>query len=1212
MVNPDGWQDVIDGGTANGTQVYFGHQWISGGTANDTVVVAGWQDVEGNGGLANGTILNADPENEDNRASQEVYNNGIANNTTVNAFTQQDIGDGGVANNTIVNSDGKQHVNFGGTANNTVINQNGQQHIFRGGTTNGTIVNNGSVDINNGGEANDTELNGGRIGVNKGGTANDTTVNSGGIDINGGLADGSILNAGTWQNVNEEGVANNTTINEGGWMGVHAGGTADTVEVLSGGALDINENGIAAGITQHEGGNINAVITGHDTGITIGGQNQNGEELKAEDGIATGFILNREGWQDVIDGGQADGTLLLGGNQYVENGTTNDTLIQEGNQIVVGEDGLANRTVIENGAQTVADGAVADMAIVNNGVQYVENDGVATNTTINSGGWQHIAGGTAVSATIKTGAVQIVSNGGASEDAVLSGGRQMIFAGGEANGTNVSEGYQIVDGGEANDAVITSNGTQIVLAGTADGANISNGGNQNILAGGLAENTVIGNNGLQNVQKDGTANGTTVNAGGLLNLMNGAEANDTEINEHGITNVNTGAKAANTSINNGGLLNLLAGATAENLTVNGDGIASVYGNASFTGNLDLNDNGIIFFARTDSPSTLNIENLTGTEEGSGTFIMNVNLAEKTSDKLIISGTHEGTAAIRIANTGINPTEIKDNELALVEYGDNAEHTGTFTLAGGTYEAGAYEYILSQSSNYNYYLRSTGKATPIFKSISNTPLLNIVSVQAAMNSLDKRLGELRELNGKDYSFGTWARGYYKDMTVKGLTDTDMKISGTEAGFDWNVSDGENTVYLGVMGGYTNISGIKSKMSDKSNSGSGTGFSGGMYMTVANEGGLFVDLTARAMNSEYDITQASSGDVLKYNTKRTMFAGSIETGYSFMKANRTGWKFEPKAEIQYVKTPEKEFDVKNAAGIKQGTLSYNGADYLTGIATLNMSYISLRNNGLKTVPFAEVSYSYELAGEEEFVYAGRPMKTESRKGTFEGRLGVNMQITPAMYFHVAGSYETGNTVKSYGADGGIRIMFGGKKHNTDQEASKPTEQPLQENESKTEKPVPENTAVLPTATNPLPGTHITELNKEKYQKEAEDIKAKGIIDGKMTIPSMGALFKTGSSEILPYYTDMIDTFVSMYKETDGKATIIIDGYSSNGANETKKNPKLSQQRAQRVADYLVSKGISKENIEIVSHSNKALSTGIFSNDKECNGGQCYRRVNVSIKP
>ena len=86
--------------------------------------------------------------------------------------------------------------------------------------------------------------------------------------------------------------------------------------------------------------------------------------------------------------------------------------------------------------------------------------------------------------------------------------------------------------------------------------------------------------------------------------------------------------------------------------------------------------------------------------------------------------------------------------------------------------------------------------------------------------------------------------------------------------------------------------------------------------------------------------------------------------------------------------------------------------------------MRQNGMMTEPFAEITYKYEFDGKEKVQYQTANMTSDTGGGTVEGRIGVNMQLTSGLYWHAAASYEDGHTVKSYGADAGIRYSFGGK--------------------------------------------------------------------------------------------------------------------------------------------------------------------------------------------
>ena len=154
-----------------------------------------------------------------------------------------------------------------------------------------------------------------------------------------------------------------------------------------------------------------------------------------------------------------------------------------------------------------------------------------------------------------------------------------------------------------------------------------------------------------------------------------------------------------------------------------------------------------------------------------------------------------------------------------------------------------------------------------------------------------------------------------------------------------------------------------------------------------------------------------------------------------------------------------------------------------------------------------------------------------------------------------------------------------------------------------------ATKPAAFNPSP--NAIEIDKDIYLGNMDKIWETGAANGKIGIPSMGVLFKIGSSKILPYYNEMLNDFIDLYKQTDGKAVILIEGFSSNGGSETDKNPNLSQQRAKAVAQYFIKNDIPKENLEVKAYSNSKVASGMFAGSKGCKGGQCYRRVNVIIK-
>ena len=410
--------------------------------------------------------------------------------------------------------------------------------------------------------------------------------------------------------------------------------------------------------------------------------------------------------------------------------------------------------------------------------------------------------------------------------------------------------------------------------------------------------------------------------------------------------------------------------------------------------------------------------------------MSVDLENKTGDQIQITGSHSGSAFISLTNTASTAVAISGTELKLVDYADGAEIApdASFALTDGTYEEGDYIYTLAHGSDASaddkdYYLRSTGKPTSGANNAGSIPNLNGAGVGVALNSLQKRLGDLRGLGSNAERHGIWARSYYKNMTVKAHEDVKMDVSGLEAGWDFKLSGYD---YSGYDGNYANKGlylGLMAASLDISadGKGDGDGILGGMYATYIAEDGWFADFTLRGGRSEIDvITHTNMGTRISISPKRDFIAASVETGYTYDLRNKgEGLKIEPKAELQYMTMGSKEVRTNTSIPVR-----YGGIDYITGIGTVYAGYTYSRKNGLVVEPFAELSYKYEFDGEESVRYNTAYMESDAGGGTIEARLGVNMQLTSSLYWHAAANWEDGHSQKSHGADAGIRYMFGGK--------------------------------------------------------------------------------------------------------------------------------------------------------------------------------------------
>ncbi len=332
----------------------------------------------------------------------------------------------------------------------------------------------------------------------------------------------------------------------------------------------------------------------------------------------------------------------------------------------------------------------------------------------------------------------------------------------------------------------------------------------------------------------------------------------------------------------------------------------------------------------------------------------------------------------------------------------------------------------ETDHYAYYLTTSKELTPVAKAVSAAPAVADGSITVALNSLKKRLGDLHVMTNPDATMGTWARTYFKSMTVKDVSSTDMNVAGMEAGFDYKLDNittyyDDISVYLGFMAGAMTVSDIKGSGKNAAK-GNGTGFLGGVYTTFLAESGLFMDFTARGGTNKTNITAYSQSEEkwIDFSPERPFVAVSVEAGKLLdYRVRNSGWLLEPKAEIQYINIQSTDTDIDSGFG----KVSFGGASYTTIAAAFNASHSFTMSEGRMLVPFGEIAYSVETSGTEKVTYAGETGKSSMKGGTFELRAGVNMQINDNLYWHAALDLESGKKKKSLGAAAGIRYMFGG---------------------------------------------------------------------------------------------------------------------------------------------------------------------------------------------
>lgn len=330
------------------------------------------------------------------------------------------------------------------------------------------------------------------------------------------------------------------------------------------------------------------------------------------------------------------------------------------------------------------------------------------------------------------------------------------------------------------------------------------------------------------------------------------------------------------------------------------------------GNLNLEKNGRLDLRSLGafSPNTLTVENLIS----DGTAVVGLQTDGTVSDLLRVTGSATGNITLDIDAVGTNPTRQKIEVVNVEEAVSDAE----FELSGNKLDIGAYEYDLIREADTNWYLETAGDLTKTAKSVEGVPSLHLSIVNAGMNELRKRLGDLHGDN-PNAPAGVWVRGYGKHLRVHEKTGARMDLLGMEGGIDVMSELFGGRTYFGAMGGYLSSDNIRVFQAAPSDARGHTKTPvAGLYATwIQNDTDWFVDLTARHFWVHTDLDNIFSNDGINaYDIKRNFWAFSAETGRpfewnapDFINVGSSVISVEPKFELRYVRGGAKNFCTDN---------------------------------------------------------------------------------------------------------------------------------------------------------------------------------------------------------------------------------------------------------------------------------------------------------------
>lgn len=152
---------------------------------------------------------------------------------------------------------------------------------------------------------------------------------------------------------------------------------------------------------------------------------------------------------------------------------------------------------------------------------------------------------------------------------------------------------------------------------------------------------------------------------------------------------------------------------------------------------------------------------------------------------------------------------------------------------------------------------------------------------------------------------------------------------------------------------------------------------------------------------------------------------------------------------------------------------------------------------------------------------------------------------------------------------------------------------------------NMATVTAASSPVstqaPISNLAEFKSALGNNVSEAQKNK---DGKIVIPSIGAMFAVNTNYFANDGETIVKEFAKAYLNTNKKAMILIEGYTCDLGGD-KMNTTLSQLRAEAAKNVLEAAGVPSDRIETKWYGKSRYNEFSYSDKSE------YRRVTISIK-
>lgn len=405
----------------------------------------------------------------------------------------------------------------------------------------------------------------------------------------------------------------------------------------------------------------------------------------------------------------------------------------------------------------------------------------------------------------------------------------------------------------------------------------------------------------------------------------------------------------------------------------------------------------------EAGSTVAINDLTVTDQGLNVF---VNEVSKEPRVTVAAKSGDGRIAVTGSDTlndsyGNVDDMIRDLSQVVQENGTGTE--GTSLVDTVTAEEGKIRGEVTSTLGEDGQWQTTVQSNVSLEGYSALSSLAAVNWRHEMNDVTKRMGELRDSNGK---VGAWARAYGSELEY-GAQNVTSKNTSIQVGADYALTDEWK---MGAAFSYTDGS-----MTFDRGDGDNQAYGLAIYGTWMAENGLFVDLIGKYSRLETEFTSNKLAGEFDNNG----WSFSVEAGWQFKPVDEAF--VEPQVELTYGRLEGDAFHGSNGVNIVQDDF-----DSLIGRAGVRAGFFFPEKKG--TI-YAKASVAHDFKGDmESFAYLDEPytptatLKDELGGTWYEFGLGANFNWSETTYAYVDLQRTTaGNVNEAWRWNIGVRHAF-----------------------------------------------------------------------------------------------------------------------------------------------------------------------------------------------